>query len=442
MRAWLGALAIVFAGCGGGATTVGDGGTHGPDAGPNCGSSGWLGYAQGATRTSASDGCVTGPLSVAWRYTPSAPAPGNGGVRTPLTVDHAAARGDAVFLTWCAQNYMGMLPFGRTQSVDRIDPQTGKTVWSFIPVFGDAGTFSWPTVGLGGVLYASDGLYWVDETSGASVHDYGVDYWGDVLTDATQAYVTNISFVDGPQLFVGAYDKTGKQVWQKNTFGMMKYVDTDGVGALALDGGTLFFAARYAKSVTLGSGLYAFDPASGMQKWVQASSPTSDIAATGGMVLLSEGAQLVARSESDGSIAWMSPWVAPLDGQTAAAPVVTDSLVVVQEKSGIVAHARATGKVAWTAPLTPTTDSGITSLHSDAVLAAALGSNTLVAVDATKVHVFDLGDGHEVWSGAIPGLVGIRLTSPVIVGKRVYVIDRASVSQFGNMTPGALIALE
>ena len=437
--------AVLLVACGGGGTS-GDAGTDAasdaPDGALVCGSSAWLAYGQDAHRTSASDGCVTGPLDVAWRYTPSAAPWNDGGTRAPLMVDHAVARGDAVFLAWGAQNYIGTTPGGTTQSLDRIDPQTGKAIWSFVPVFGDASTSGWPAAGLGSVLYDSDGLYWIDETTGAQAHTFSVDYWGDVLTDATQAYVTNTMYVDGPPMFVGAYDTTGTQTWQKNVFGVTKHGDYDGVGALAMDGGTLFFAARYGASVTLTSGLYAFDPATGTQKWLMPTSPTSDIAATGGMIFLSEGTSLVARHASDGSIAWTSTWTSPIDGATGAAPVVTPSLVIVQEKAGIVAHARPTGTVAWSAPLAPTSDQGITTLHCDAVLAAALGSNTLVAVDATKIHVFDLGDGHEVWSAALPGLVGIRLTSPVIVGKRVYVIDRAPVQQFNTVTPGALIALQ
>jgi hypothetical protein len=439
------ALGFVLVACGGNGNGA-DGGTDAasdaPDVALACGTSAWTTYGYDAHRTSASDGCVMGPLAVAWRYTPSAAPWDDGGTRQPLSVDHAVAQSDAVFLTWGAQNYIGTTPAGTTQSLDRIDPQTGKAIWSFVPVFGDASTSGWATLGLGGVLYDSDGLYWIDAATGAQAHVYSVDYWGDVLTDSTQAYATNTMYVDGPPMFVGAYDTTGTQVWQKNVFGVTKHGDYDGDGALALDGGTLFFAPRYGSSVTLTSGLYAFDPATGNQKWLQPTSPTSDIAATGGMVFLSEGTSLVARNESDGSIAWTSSWASPVDGATGAAPVVTPSLVVVQEKSGIVAHARATGKIVWTAPLTPTSDTGITTLHCDAVLAAALGSSTLVAVDATTVHVFDLGDGHEVWSGALPGLVGVRLTSPVIVGTRVYVIDRAPIEQLNVKTPGALLALE
>ena len=95
-----------------------------------------------------------------------------------------------------------------------------------VPVFGDASTFGWPAVGLGAVFYDSDGLYWIDETTGAPVHTFSVDYWGDVVTDATQAYVTNTMYVDGPPMFVGAYDTSGTQTWQKNVFGRTSFDST------------------------------------------------------------------------------------------------------------------------------------------------------------------------------------------------------------------------
>jgi hypothetical protein len=409
-----------------------------------CGNGAWTTYGHDARRTSASDGCVTGPLTQAWRYVPSAVALADGGVKEVRAVDHASAQGDAVFLSWGSENFINGQPGGTTQAVDRVDPATGKMVWSYIPVFGDASFGKWATVGLGGVMFDSDGLYWVDAATGALLHGYGVDYWGDVLTDSTQAYANNTMFVDGPPLFVSAYDTMGKQLWQENVAGVTKRADYDSVGAMALDGGTLFVASRYSfgnQPGPLVSGLYAFDPATGSERWLQATQPSSDIAAVDGTVFLAEGTSLVARRESDGVVVWSVPYATPIGGATGPVPVVTPALVIVQEKGGVVARKRGDGSTAWTAPLTPTSDVGVATLHCDTVLAAALGSDTLVAVDA-KIHVFALSDGRELWSGVPEGLTGVRMTSPVVVGRRLYVTDRGQVSQLGGTPVGGLVAFD
>src|SRR4051794_39003967 len=55
-----------------GSSSSGAGGVGG--AAPKCGTDGWLTYGHDARRTSASDGCVNGPLDTSWRYAPAPPA--------------------------------------------------------------------------------------------------------------------------------------------------------------------------------------------------------------------------------------------------------------------------------------------------------------------------------------------------------------------------------
>jgi hypothetical protein len=411
-----------------------DGGTGG--SAPTCGTEGWLTYNHDAQRTGASGGCVAGPLTTKWRYVPAPPAS-----KTLKNVFNALAQTDAVFLAWAASDasYLG------TSAADRLD-LTGARVWTF-----DSGTDSnlgnWPTVALGQVILNEDGIYLLDATTGAKKGGNGVDNWGQTLSDGTNLYAVNDSHVDGPSIYVGAYDPTGKQLWTANSYGTCRIDAGDIAGGLALDAGVLFYAPSYSlgTGVTLafGSGLYAFDPTTGKQSYFQAASPTSGISAAAGLVYLIEGgATLVARKQIDGTMAWS----ASVPSAGTQAPVVAAGKVVVAGNQAVLAFDAATGKPAWSAPITGAeaqafdlqfsggcvagsgqwSGNAFGTTIATTTLAAALGSGTLVVTASDGIHLLALATGSETWSGMPAQAVG-AVKNPSIVNGAVYVIDQGGL---------------
>jgi len=429
-------------------TTGGDGGTdgvspsdgsHGGDAGgdgatesgpPPCGTDPWLTYGHDPQRTSATDACIAGALTVAFKYVPAPPTGKNvNGVYT------AIAQGDAAFVQWASQND----PYLGTTAVDRVDA-TGKRAWTW-----NSGTDSnlgnWPSVAFGQVLVNEDGLYFLDPMTGKQTHSNGVDNWGFTAFDAQRIYAVNSSHVDGPGLYVGAYDATEKQLWAKSTYGMCRIDAADSAAGMAVSGTTLFYAPLYTAGtgVTLpfASGVYAFDGATGTQTWFQATSPASTLSVGGGLVYLVEtqsgGMQkLVARKQSDGTVAW----TADIMAASAQAPVLAMGLVVTATSTDVVAFDAATGKPAWSTMLQGAsttlgtidfsggcvTGTVAQSSHPMTAIAAALGSSTLVVTAYDGFHVLRLADGSSVWSGKPAGMTGAAF-NPVLVGKRVFVED-------------------
>jgi outer membrane protein assembly factor BamB len=121
--------------------------------------------------------------------------------------------------------------------------------------------------------------------------------------------------------------------------------------------------------------------------------------------------------------------------------------VVTAQGANAIAYDAATGKQAWTAATTgaaiaPLTFSfsggcvtGVSSwspvsfggaVRASTSLAAARASETLVVAAGTTVQVISLVDGKEQWSGPVTGAKG-ALRDPVLVGKRVYVMDGEGV---------------
>jgi outer membrane protein assembly factor BamB len=131
---------------------------------------------------------------------------------------------------------------------------------------------------------------------------------------ADRLYTANISHVDGPGIYVGAFDSADTPFWQQNQYGECRIDVSDKAGALALNDGTAFYGANYATGMGVmlpfDSGLYAFDSATGEEKFFQRVTVTGDISAGNGLVYLIEGSNtLVARSQADGSLAWSQPVV-------------------------------------------------------------------------------------------------------------------------------------
>jgi hypothetical protein len=415
-----------------GSATTGSGGAGTGGGGPTCGTGDWTTYNHDARRSGASDGCVNGPLTTAWRYVPAPPMG-----KKLKNVFNAIAQSDAVFLAWAATND----PYLGTSAADRVDLM-GNRVWTF-----DSGTDSnlgnWPSIALGDLILNEDGLYFLDATTGMKKAGNGVDNWGQSLTDGTSLYVVNDSHVDGPGIYVGAYDSTCKQIWAANKYGTCRIDAGDIAGGIALDGGSLFYAPSYSLgmgvTLTFASGVYSFDPATGMQKWFQAATPTSGISAGGGLVYLIEGgSKLTARKETDGTVAW----TADTAGAGTQAPVLAGGLAIVATGQGVATFDAATGKAGWTAPIagaqaqafdlmfTGGCVSGSGQWSGNAIgtavvtttLAAAAGNGTLVVTAPDGIHLLSLSTGAETWKGK-PAMAMGAVKHPVIVGSTVYVVD-------------------
>jgi len=427
-------------GAGTGAGTTGTGG-HGGSA-PSCGTDAWSTYGHDARRSSASDGCVKGALATAWRYAPEAPSG-----KKVNAVFNAIAQGDAVFVTWSASND----PYLGTTAADRVDP-TGARVWTF-----DSGTDSnlgnWPSVAWTSLVLNEDGIYYLDLATGMKTGGNGVDDWGQTLTDGTRLYAVNDSHVDGPGIYVGAYDAMVKQLWQQNTYGTCRIDAGDVAGGIALDGGTLFYAPSYSLGqgvmLSFSSGVYAFDPADGTQKWFSAAMPTSGVSAGGGLVYLIEGGtDLVARKQGDGAIAWS----AKVTGPGTQAPALAGGRVMVGTSQGVSAFDAASGKDAWSATASGAAAQAFDLMFSGGcvpgsgqwsgnqfgnavattTLAAAAGSDTLVVTAFDGVHLYAIADGSEIWKG-MPAEASGPVRNPVIVGGTVYVVDTGGLLALKGM---------
>ena len=400
-------------------------------SGPTCTSDPWTTYGHDSQRTSASGGCLSGALTLGYRYVPAPPTGKNlNGVYSAIADKHGA------LVAWSSQND----PYLGTSAVDRVDGK-GARVWTW-----NSGTDSnlgnWLSSALGSVVVNEDGLYFLDPATGAASHSNGVDNWGFTAFDSARIYAINSSHVDGPAIYVGAYDPTEKQLWTMNTYGTCRIDVADSAGGIAVDGKTLFYAPRYSPGtgVTLAfaSGVYAFDGATGTQGWFQATTPASTISVGGGLVYLIEapapGSEtLVARKQSDGTVAWSQA----LPGASAQAPVLAGALVLTATPTSVVAfNAAKGGSPVWTVAISgAATQLGVIDFsggctsgavsqasHPMTALVAAMGSATLVVTASDGVHVLELAHGKSVWTGKVPQAPG-AVYDPVLVGKRLYVED-------------------
>ncbi|HEY1957578.1 MAG TPA: PQQ-binding-like beta-propeller repeat protein [Polyangiaceae bacterium] len=419
------------------------GGQDVTEAGPSCGSGAWLTYGHDGARTFASDGCVQGPLTVAWSYSPAPPASA-----TVNAVHHALAASDAVYLQWAASDG----PYIGTTAADKVST-TGTRVWTF-DSGSDANMGDWASVSGSNLVIDADGVYFVPLADGKMTVTTGVDWWGQTIADtAGGVWFADTSKSDGPGLFVGELDVTAKTLWQGNKQGT-NCGDSlgDVMGGIALDGGTLFYAPSYTAGgsvqPTFTSGLYAFDAAAGTPKWNVQTTPTSTISAGNGLIYLIEAGAVVARKESDGSV----DWTQPLAGAGAQAPVLADGLAIAAGNAGVSAFDAKTGKPAWSTALTGAAARAYTLTLTNGcggsqnlgaaiatTMAAAVPSDTLVVTASDGVHVLSLATGADTWTGKVTGAKNV-VHDPVIVGKTVYVVDSPPAS-IGGFGPGQLIAL-
>ena len=392
---------------------------------PPCGTDAWSTYGHDARRSFATDACTKGPLTAMWHYQPAPPTG-----RTFETAFHAIAQTDGVFLQWMASDS----PYTGTTAADRVSP-SGTRVWTF-----DTGTDSnfgnWLTRWNDVVILNDDGVYLLDAATGMKKSSTGVDWWGQTIGDPARLYLANMLQADGPGLFVGAVDATTKLLWQQNLHQECGHGWGDVVGGLALDGGLLFYAPSYrsgtGETLTFPSGVFAFDAAAGTPKWsVTTVTPSSALSAGSGRIYLVEGANLVARSELDGTQAWSAPLVAP-GGQ---APVLADGKAIVATSAGVLAFDAATGAPSWTAGTVmaqaPLSTSAITNGCGKTIavggairttMAASLASDTLVVTAFDGLHLLSLSTGAESWKGTLDG-GSADLHDPIPMGHLVYAID-------------------
>jgi outer membrane protein assembly factor BamB len=361
----------------------------------------WPTYGHDAGRTGASTESCHGPLRVLWRFTPPSKA----------VAMHAIATKDSVYVSGQA---------GDSPTVYAVS-LSGKLRWSF-DSHADVTRARWPDAALGRVILEDDGFFWLVPETGERVGPDWLDLWGQTLSDGQRLYVVNEQHLDGPGVFVGAFDRNVKPLWRAN-----KYIEKRGrldvLGAIALDGGTLFQAALF-KGVAL-SGLFALDPANGRRRWLVPVYPASSLSAHNGRLFVVEidwrkKTTLFARSEQDGRALW-SEAVADTDHQ---APVIAGRRVVTYgPTSGVVARDVKSGRTLWSAELSAP---GKERPGYSTALAVALGSRTLIAASGPELAVLSLDDGRVEWKGDADSSHG-DLHSPIVAGGRVYVVSRGSV---------------
>lgn len=395
-----------------GAPADAPGDATGDDAGAGCGTDPWVTYAHDARRTSASDGCVAGPLSQTWSYTPTPPEG-----RTLRGVFRAVARDDLVILSWKTE-FTRPGGFPGMGSFDRVSPD-GERVWTWENGW-DAAFGYWPTIALGNAVMNDDGLYYVSLRTGMRTASAGNDIWGYTAPGTGRVFVVNDIKVDGPGVFVGAYDGDARPIWRENQAGSARLMDLDNVGAIAVAGDTLFLAADYSAGVGLESGLYSFAAGDGTPGFHVALSAWGAMSVGSGRIYLVEdgGTRLVARRQSNGN----EVWSAMLAGGGQQAPVLAGDLVIIATSAAVEAYHADSGEQAWTAPVAgaaTTLPGGAfqVSRGTETHLAAALGSGTLLVATGSGLRLLDLATGDERWSGMPAG------RDPVIVGRRVYMIS-------------------
>ena len=372
---------------------------------PACRDDAWTTYGHDAARTSASGGCVRGPLRVTWSLTPACAS----GCRAFAT--RAIADADSVYVAG---------GHGPQPALWRADARQGALTWRY-----DSGTEAvrggWPTLAGGRVVLVDDGVNAADARTGIG-HRAELDAWGESLTDGERVFAENDWYLDGYGLYLSAFDRNLKLLWRRDYNALARGVIVPDVGGLAFDAGLLVHAAQHGPLT--GSGLSAFDPATGQRRWRVAVSPMSSPSIAAGRVYAIERwagervDRIAARSLADGELLWARE----MTGARGPAPVLAAGLVVVHGKDGVSAFDATTGVPAWQAPVARTAD----PVQSATTVAAALGSGTLLVLSKATAHVLRLDDGSEVWSGA-PVPRARKVEAPVVVGETVYVVADGAV---------------
>lgn len=370
-----------------------------------CGNEPWAMFAHDAARTSASHGCVEGALKIAWSFRPK----GTCGYKSRTgRVQHAVGDGDATF----ASGDCGGAP-----AVWRVDA-SGNGVWTMSRA--DYSRASWPAIGEAGIVSTDDGVFVVDPATG-KWRGRELDVWGESIVDGDRIYVDNTWQLDGAGPFVGRLDPTLHWVWKASRFDGAKGKNIADVGGIALAGGIVVHAA--AAGPRGAPTLSAHDAETGDRRWqAKGTWPESAPSIAGGRVHALErwdgekNDRVVARDLASGEVAWSQT----VGWARGTPPAIGDDRVLVHARDALRAFDRATGAPAWSVPLPRTTP----LVQSMTTVAIALGSHTVVVTSEARVVVLRLDDGKEVWSGAVATGPGAVATSPIVVGRRVYVVFR------------------
>jgi outer membrane protein assembly factor BamB len=383
-----------------------------PPAGPRCGKDAWTTYGHDAARTSASGGCVAGALRVAWQVTP----PCKSGCKSRAT--RAIADTDAVYLAGAR---------GPTPMLWRADAHRGALEWAY-----DSHTEcvrgGWPTLASGQVYLVDDGVNAVDVATGRG-HRAELDAWGESLADGAHLFAENDWYLDGYGLYLSAFDTDLHLLWRRDYNALARGVIVPDVGGLAMDEGVLVHAAQHGP--LSGSGVSAFDPASGERRWRAAVAPMSSPSVADGRIFTLERwpgehiDRLAARSLAQGELLWARE----MPDARGPAPVLASGRVIVHGAGGVFAFDQSNGDPVWSADVPRTT----APIQSATTLAAALGSGTLVVLSKATLHVVRVDDGIEVWSGT-PVARARALEAPVVVGETVYLIADGAVVRLERST--------
>ena len=220
----------------------------------------WTTYGHDAHRNGAAWASLTGPLTLAWHYVPTG-APSHGVAQ----VLYALGRTDLVVLrAELITNY----GYGLTPGADRVST-AGQHVWTYV-MGTDADFGNWSAILGNYLVFNDDGVRYVNLGTGASVHGGGVDSWGELLADSSTLYLESDAQIDGPGVYVGAYDTTAKSLWQANKFATCRGSSAALAGGLVVSNGTVFYAPNYQKgtdstALPYASGVYAFNATTGVK---------------------------------------------------------------------------------------------------------------------------------------------------------------------------------
>jgi hypothetical protein len=402
----------------------------------------WTTYGHDGHRTSAAWASLVGPLKLAWHYVPT----GTSGDAVAQVL-YPLARTDLVVLR--SELFIGY-GYGLTPSADRVST-SGQHVWTYV-MGTDADFGDWSAILGNYVVFNDDGVRYVNLATGVSGHGGGVDSWGEVLSDSSTLYLESDAQIDGPGVYVGAYDTTAKSLWQANKFATCRGSSAAVAGGLALNNGLLFYAPYYQKGTDTTklpyvSGVYAFNAKTGAQTAFHATTPYSRMSADNANVYLIENQNsIVARAQSD----LHTVWSLPVSNPGEQAPVLADGLVIIATAAGVEAHAPSTGAVVWSASIpnaaahwSETYQSGGCGLieipvagQSSATLAVALSSRTLIVTAPDGFHILSLATGADLWHGTPTG-VSNQVGNPIIVndpvkGATLYVTDYSGLYALTN----------
>lgn len=300
----------------------------------------------------------------------------------------------------------------------------------------------------------------VDPLTGLSAGGYVAgDSYGSIVTNPgeTKHFSARVSANEGFQgfIWVKGFDTSifpsalhPEVLWTRNAANSGDIVTDQNKFSIAYDNSKIFYAPNYLVSASSGgwnfpSGVYCWDE-SGTLQWSVTTTPMQFSAMSVGnnLIYLYEGSSLVARNQSDGSVAWS----AALPGTLVYAqpPVLANGMAIIATSAGVHAYNATTGAAVWNNAIADLNVSNSNDTNKYTVLAAALTSDTLIATALGGVYVLNLSDGSQVQLYNPPSVTaagtGARAVNPIVVGGRVYIT--VTFHAYSATYPQALICLE